>query len=133
VQGTNYAAQYGESPYAEVAGDLQALNHWTPQNPGAPYPRLWLNYQNNLQSSDYWIVNTAYMRVKNIELAYNLSGKTLRRTGIKNLRFSFTGNNLITFTHFKWYDPEATPGLSLYSQVLNPLMKSFTGGVTLQF
>lgn len=127
VQGYNDATIYGK-----VAGSDQILDHWTPQNTGAPYPRLWSNYQNNAQTSDYWIVNTAYMRIKNMELAYNLPRKMLQKTGIKNLRISFTGNNLATFTHFKWYDPETITGSSTY-QVGNPLMRSFTGGIALQF
>ena len=128
VQGYNQVGQYNGVP-----GNAQTWNHWTPQNPGAPFPRLWINYQNNEQSSNYWVVNNAYMRVKNIELAYNLPRKMLQRTGIKGVRIALSGNNLITFTKFKWYDPEEMSINSPLAGLGNPLLKSFTAGVSLQF
>jgi hypothetical protein len=131
VQAYNYA---GANGFYYLAGGVQALDHWTPQHTNASYPRLWVNDQNNGQNSDYWIVNTAYMRVKNIELAYNLSQKILQRSGIRNLRISVTANNMITFSKFKLYDPEAaSSGDNAVSAMGNPLMKSFTAGVSLQF
>ncbi len=130
IQGTANVQAYNYlSNYSEIAGNAQQLNHWTPQTPNAPFPRLWVNYQNSAQASDYWIVNTAYMRIKNIELAYSLPAKFLKRTGMKNFRISITGNNLITFTKFKLADPEGA-GVTLPR---DPLIKSFTAGATIQF
>ena len=127
VRGYNQAAEYNIIPAA-----AWLVNRWTPEHTNASYPRLWVNYQNNGQASDYWVVNNAYMRLKNIELAYNFPRKILNRT-FKGIRIALTGNNLYTFTKFRWYDPEslninnATPGVG------NPLLKSFTAGATLQF
>ena len=128
VQGYNSVGQYNLVP-----GSTELLNHWTPQNPNAPYPRLWINYQNNQQGSDYWIVNNAYMRVKNIELAYSLPKKLLQRAGVKGIRVSFSGNNLITLTKFKLYDPESAVNTNSTGGLGNPILKSFTAGIGLQF
>ena len=128
VQGYNSAISYGSL----VAG-VQELNHWTPQNTSAPFPRLWVNYQNNYQSSDYWMENSAYIRLKNIELAYTLPLRLLQRSGMKSIRLALSGNNLLTFSHLKYYDPEGFNGQINSYYVTNPLMKSFTAGATLQF
>ena len=128
VRGYNYAGEFNE-----VAGSVQLVNHWTPQTPNAPFPRLWINYQNNGQSSDYWVINNAYMRVKNIELAYNLPRRWLQKVGVKNIRVAFSGNNLITFSKFKLYDPEEAVITSSTGGLNNPLLKSYTAGVSLQF
>jgi hypothetical protein len=128
VQQLNVVSQYNI-----VAANAQQVDHWTPQNTGAPYPRLWINYQNNEQNSDYWIVNSSYMRVKNMELAYTLPLRALQRSGIKNIRIAVSGNNLITFSKFKWFDPEMVGALGGNSAFPNPLMKSFTAGLSLVF
>ena len=128
VRGYNIAAQYNL-----IAGGVQQLNHWTPQNTGAPYPRLWINYQENAQTSDYWVVNNSYMRIKNIELAYNLPRSLLQKASIKGLRISLSGNNLVTFSKFRWYDPEAMLITNPSGGLGNPLLKSFTAGLSLQF
>lgn len=113
--------------YVGLPASAQKLDRWTPAHTDAAYPRLWYNNRNNTESSDYWIVSTAYLRVKNIELGYNLPASVLRRVGAKSLRLSVSANNLFTFTHFKLFDPESA------GQVRDPLMKSFAAGATLQF
>lgn len=127
VRGYNYAAQDNLIPAANWLS-----NHWTPQNPNAPFPRLWINYQENEEGSDYWVVNNAYMRLKNIELAYNLPHRLLGRA-FKGVRIALSGNNLITFSKFRWYDPESMNINSPTGDLNNPLLKSFTAGVSLQF
>ncbi|RBL89138.1 TonB-dependent receptor [Chitinophaga flava] len=128
-QGSGNVQAYNSTTNSRVgvSGSQQLLDHWTPQNTQATYPRLWVNYQNNAEVSDYWIVNAAYMRLKNIELAYSLRKEILQKIGVKNLRLSISGNNLLTLTHFKLTDPESA------GQITDPLMKSYTVGATLQF
>lgn len=113
--------------YSYMPASSQQLDRWRPTHTDAAYPRLWYDNQNNTEASDYWIVNTAYIRVKNIELGYSLPASVLRRVGAKSLRLTVSANNLFTFTHFKLFDPESA------GQVRDPLMKSFAAGATLQF
>ncbi|WP_161596782.1 SusC/RagA family TonB-linked outer membrane protein [Chitinophaga vietnamensis] len=113
--------------FNNLPATVDKLDRWTPEHTNASYPRLWVNNQNNRQTSDFWVRNTAYLRVKNIELAYNLPGSLIRHIGAKALRFTVSANNLFTFTHFNMYDPEGA------GQVRDPLMKSFAAGATLQF
>ncbi|TAM98639.1 MAG: TonB-dependent receptor [Chitinophagaceae bacterium] len=123
VSAYNTPANYG---FGYTPGTF-LLDHWTPANTNAPYPRLFLNYQNNQETSDYWIVNTAYMRVKNVELGYHLPQSWLHRIGAKQVLITVGGNNLLTFTKFKMFDPESA------GQVRDPLMKSYTASLMITF
>jgi hypothetical protein len=127
VQGINAPAQKNFLPAAEWMKD-----HWTPAHPDAAFPRLWINYQNNSQNSTYWIVNTAYLRLKNIELAYTLPERWVGHA-FKSARITLSGNNLVTFSRFRWYDPEAMDIQSSAAGLSNPILKSLTGGLTVQF
>lgn len=103
------------------------LDRWTPDNTDASYPRLWYNNQNNQVNSDYWVKNTSYMRLKNVEIAYRLPDQLLSRYGINQMRVALGGNNLLTFTNFKEFDPESA------GEVRDPLMKSYTLSIQLNF
>jgi TonB-linked SusC/RagA family outer membrane protein len=113
--------------YTGLPANTELLGRWTPEHTNATYPRLWYNNQNNAERSDYWIRNTAYLRVKNIELGYSLPAVVLQAIHAKSLRFTVSANNLFTFTRFKLFDPESA------GEVRDPLMKSFAAGATLQF
>jgi TonB-linked SusC/RagA family outer membrane protein len=94
------------------------LDSWTPSNPNATFPRLWLNYtQDNPSSvpSSFWIRNASYVRLKNVQLGYSLPAAWAKTIGVKKLRVYYSGQNILTFTSFyKWIDPEAPAGESGY-------------------
>jgi TonB-linked SusC/RagA family outer membrane protein len=113
--------------YTNLPATAEMLGRWTPEHTAATYPRLWFDNQNNSERSDYWIRNTSYIRVKNIELGYTLPSVMLQAIHAKSLRFTLSANNLFTFTRFKMFDPESA------GEVRDPLMKSFAAGATLQF
>lgn len=94
------------------------LNSWSPTNPNATFPRLWLNYTQDNPSSTYssfWIRNASYLRLKNVQLGYSLPAAWAKTIGVKKLRVYYSGQNVLTFTSFyKWIDPEAPSGESGY-------------------
>jgi len=102
------------------------LDHWTPENTDASYPRLWLNDSNNRQNSSYWVENASYFRLKNLEIAYSLPEKLLSKFGIDNLRIAISGTNLFTFSAIKDWDPEG------YS-IGYPLQKYYSCSLTTSF
>jgi TonB-linked SusC/RagA family outer membrane protein len=57
--------------------------------------------------SDVLLQKTSWVRLRNVSLGYSLPEKILSKTFIKNLRFTATGNNLLLFTPFMGFDPEA--------------------------
>ena len=89
----------------------QADNCWTEANPNkwAEYPRLeTLNMNNtNLQTSDYWVRNASFLRVKNVQIGYTLPKTWTKKIGMENVRVYVSGQNLFSFNSFyKGWDPE---------------------------
>lgn len=89
------------------------LDFWTPTNTDAKYPRLSApgsaSSSNNFrQASDLYMLNGAYLRLKNITLGYTLPRVWTSRIGIEKLRIYFTGQNLLTFSHNSFIDPESS-------------------------
>ena len=85
---------------------VEWMNRWTPENPSDKYPRLDANRANNGYFSDFWLEEGSYLRLKNLEFGYTFSQNIMNKVGIENLRVYFGGQNLITFTNLKHFDPE---------------------------
>lgn len=89
------------------------LDFWTPTNTEAKYPRLSASgsasSQNNFrQASDMYMLNGAYLRLKNITLGYTLPKAWTAKVGVDKLRIYVTGQNLLTFSHNSFIDPETS-------------------------
>lgn len=81
---------------------------WTPENPDAKYPRLSTTPNgNNAWESDWWIINGEYLRLKNFQVGYNVPENILRKTPFSRLNVYVAGTNVLTFSHFKYMDPES--------------------------
>lgn len=84
------------------------------QNANASYPRLSLSgaagSSNNQQTSSWWLRSGDFLRLKNVEIGYSLPKNILDRSFVKSLRFYVSGNNLLTFSKFKLWDPEKGGG-----------------------
>lgn len=107
-------------------------NSWRPDNTDAEYPRLTANtvsHQNNAQQSDFWKRNGAYLRVKNITLGYTLPKSWTNKLGVSNVRIYANGTNLLTFTEFKYIDPESTNVATGYY----PQQRTFSFGLDVKF
>ena len=94
-------------------------------NPNASYPRLsYGGNSNNYRASTFWLRNGSYLRLKTLEVGYNLPQKWVNKIYSKNIRVFFIGTNLLTFSDFKLWDPEmgSTTGTHY------PLTKSFSFG-----
>ncbi|TKG95459.1 SusC/RagA family TonB-linked outer membrane protein [Puteibacter caeruleilacunae] len=108
-------------------------NYWsnynTPEeNLAAKYPRLTGNNQGlNGRFSDYWMMNGAYFRLKNITLGYTIPKSFSQRIGLSKLRVFVAGNDLFSIDNFpKGMDPEH--GYSSYF-----ITKSYIAGVKIKF
>ena len=94
-------------------------------NPNASYPRLsYGGNSNNYRASTFWLRNGSYLRLKTLEIGYNLPQKWVNKIYSKNIRVFFIGSNLLTFSDFKLWDPEmgSTTGTHY------PLAKTFSFG-----
>jgi len=76
-------------------------------NPGGVTPRLTSANKNNWYDSSFWMKSAAYLRLKNIQLGYDLPKSWMRKIGLKSAYVYVNAQNLFTATNF-WdgYDPE---------------------------
>ncbi|MEM6846162.1 MAG: SusC/RagA family TonB-linked outer membrane protein [Bacteroidota bacterium] len=125
----------GDAVWAfQNAGKIQDwhLDYWTPQNPNAAHPQLVATTShNNYATSDFWIWNAAYLRLRNLTFGYTFPQTVLDGIFVDNLRVYFSGQNLFTLDDMApGWDPE-TPNNT--SGALYPIAKAFTFGVDLTF
>ena len=104
--------QSGQAGYMPVAYDHQT-DFWTPENRDAQYPRLMsntgLNANNNYASSDFWLVNGAYLRMKDFQLGYDFKYKLLKNISwLTRCKVGISGQNIFTISQATKYglDPE---------------------------
>lgn len=107
------------------------LDYWTEGNRDAKYPRL-LEATSSLgfnhMTSDFWMINAGYLRMKNLQVGYNFSNDLLKNTGLSNIRLYFSANNLFTISNFTpGYDPETLNAFTY------PLSRTYSFGLNLQF
>jgi TonB-linked SusC/RagA family outer membrane protein len=79
------------------------MDYWTETNPNAFYPRP-TDYGAAADKWDFqpqtrYLLNMAYLRLKNLTFGYSLSKGVTRRLGIERLRVFFSGENILTFDH----------------------------------
>lgn len=100
-------------------------------NINAKIPRLTLNYADltNYYNSSLWIKDASYLRLRNVQVAYNLNGSYLNKIGANSLRIFVSGQNLFTWDNLKFIDPENVASGSM----TYPQLKVFNFGVNLQF
>ncbi len=123
-------------------------DYWTEENTGAFYPRAW-NMANsvnayNMYRQDRYLLNMAYMRIKNITLGYTLPAYITKKAWINKARFYLSLENFFTFDHLDGtpVDPEIVAGVGLLSDsnyqlgragLSSPAFKSVSVGVQLNF
>lgn len=111
------------------------LDHWTPTNTDAKYPKISRNSSSRV--SDRFVEDGSYLRLKNILLAYNFPLNNSQGKFLKSLRLYASGQNLLTFTNYSWWDPEVNSkgadnrmGIDHFSY---PIPKSYTIGLNATF
>lgn len=106
-------------------------NRWTPTHQDSKYPRAnQAPYANNTQTSDFWMVNTGYLRLKTAIIGYTLPERMTKSIGMKNLRVYVSGQNVLTFSKLDYMDPEVgyTDGETAY-----PTQKAYVFGLNVTF
>ncbi len=99
------------SPFVKGRNALNVIadDHWSTNNPDpfAFWPRLSDKLEkNNTVNSTWWLRDGSFLRLKSVELGYTLPKDLITKIKLKNLRVYFSGNNLLTFSKFKLWDPE---------------------------
>ena len=123
--------QFGSTNTSALA-QWVADNSWTESNPGAILPRIsFTNRVHNNRDSQAWIIDSKYVRLKNVEIGYTIN-KPKWLPLLNYIRFYASGQNLLTFADFKGNDPEA-PGSGLDFGVRYPMTRVYNFGVQVNF
>ena len=127
--------------YQSVAGDyfdnqtVDQLNRWQKIGDITNVPQARLYGSNGTGSSTRFLQSSDFIRLRNMSIGYALPNKILKDAGISSLRIYLTGVNLLTFTKYNGYDPEARRddqgiGEEFYS---TPPAKTIAMGVNINF
>lgn len=110
------------------------LDYWTPDNTSAYWPKPYTSSEGakNHQVQTRYLQSGAYMRVKNLQIGYDLL-KLVRIPGMSRLRIYLSGENILTFSKInKNYDPEVVDGGWGMGKIY-PLLKSYSVGTNIDF
>ncbi|PWJ40953.1 SusC/RagA family TonB-linked outer membrane protein [Sediminitomix flava] len=120
----------GSNPGANLATD--ALDAWTKEGDITDVPRYMANNTDNgHQTSTRFLEDGSYLRLQNITLGYTLPKHLTNKMGMQNFRVYAVGENLLTFTDYKGYDPEVGVGGSTGLGI--PGVAKLTLGVNVEF
>ncbi len=135
LQGQARSAQYVLAESGEVGNFFSswADNRWSPSTPDGTFPRVDVRSSSSinggLNRNDFWLQNTSFLRLKNVELGYNIPASVLNRIGFQSIRVYANGFNLATFTDVEDIDPEGSSGNGQFY----PQQKIFNVGLNVKF
>jgi len=116
------------------------LKSWSPENTHTNMPRLTGNDVNNTnRTSDRFVEDGSYIRLKNLMIAYNFPKQWLNKIKLNSAKIYFSAQNLLTLTNYSGADPEigqisSTHYLSRGVDIgTYPQAKTFVMGVKINF
>lgn len=111
------------------------LDYWTPDNRDAFFPRNYplggVNYGISRSTQTKYMINGAYLRIKNLTFGYSLPTDILKKNGIDKLRLYIAGENLFSFNDYP--DGINTELATQGSGGIYPFIKSYSIGLNLTF
>ena len=112
--------------------NANALERWTGEGTSNSFPRMTLLDENRnfSRSSDFFVQNGSFFRIKTLQFGYNLPASMLDKVGIKKVRVYISGNNVLTFTKYEGFDSEITSGVD---RGIYPQARSYMVGVNVGF
>ncbi|MCD7899679.1 MAG: hypothetical protein LUH22_07345 [Bacteroides sp.] len=126
------------NPFSDTEGRDNAFsnitNRWsedTPTNQNVFYPRLYVGSHNtnNYQQSTWWQKDVSFIRLKQVNISYNVPKRLLEKYFVKSASLYLMGTNLLTFSKFKLWDPE----LNTNNGVNYPNVSNYSIGVKFSF
>jgi len=97
----------------QLANFRTDVDPWSTSNPNGKDPRLAVDQSsdptvsfNNMAQTDRWLESGSYVRLRNVEIAYQLPTSLLNRVNFTNARIYISGQNLFTITKYKGLDPD---------------------------
>ena len=111
-----------------------AIDRWTGEGTSNTYPRLTFDDRNKnfARSSDFYVEDGSFFRLKSLQLGYNITGSVAERIGLRKMRIYYAGTNLLTFTKYSGFDPEIGAGLGI-DRGIYPQARVNTIGLNITF
>lgn len=136
VQGQKeYVRNWGFDPFQQsTPPTTNWRNAWTPENKSTTMPAIYVSGYAPVSGSlsSYYLQDGSFLRVKNIQLGYNVDDRLTRKAGIASLRLYFAADNLLVITKYPSLDPERSPATNA-SLVNYPQNKILSFGVRAKF
>jgi len=141
----NYTKVFTDFPlFFNGNRSTRVLDSWTPTNTDATLPALNNSIQNGeADPNSYFVEDGSYLRLKNIQLGYNLPETLMNKIGTSSIRFYVQASNLITISGYNGVDPEVLPRFNGDGSVDNlttgvdfgsyPIARVFTFGTNIKF
>ncbi|WP_149526125.1 SusC/RagA family TonB-linked outer membrane protein [Sphingobacterium hotanense] len=107
-------------------------NRWQPGSLDSKYPRIPTLSEPGEPSglkSTFWLQNASFVRLKTLELGYDLDPILVSKLKMSSARIFVNGNNLFTISEIKWYDPEGSSDRGTFY----PQSKVFNLGLSVGF
>ena len=105
----------------------KVLEAWTPENKDTDVPK----YGEKIAFDSRLLENASFLRLKSARLSYALPSEWFEKIGlISGVRVYVTGRNLLTFTKFSGFDPEAVRNYAMNSY---PNTRQYVGGLQITF
>jgi len=113
----------------------EALSRWTGPGTSNKFPRLVFNdpNQNFSRSSDFYLQQGSYFRIKVLQIGYTLPASITKRAGLSKLRVYLTGNNLLTLTKYNGFDPEIGGDSYGIDRGIYPQPRALMAGINIGF
>ncbi len=122
MQGATGASIFIRTESGDIGNYLKYShdNRWSINNPSSVHPRLasrnntYYTNPGTFGNNTYYLFSKDYMRLKNLQIAYNFPKRLIEPFGLSRFRVYVSGLNLLTFDKYKIYDPEATNTAGTY-------------------
>jgi TonB-linked SusC/RagA family outer membrane protein len=127
-----YFHKYSKEGKYNLLEDLLA-NRYTAGSMDSKYPLIPSSENETMDvsgfHSTFWLKDASFVRLKTLELSYDLSNNLLSKIKIASMRIFLNGNNLFTIDKLKWYDPEGSSTTGNFY----PQSKIYNIGINISF
>jgi len=137
-QGIAFANMYTQDPLTNITWENRTINKmwrdaWTTDNTDTDIPKISYNNTWDNSVSSFWIHDISFIKLKNIQLGYNLPENVLTSLGLQNVYLYLNAQNVFTIVNkdYEGWDPERNNFTS--DSNMYPIPRIASIGINLKF
>lgn len=108
------------------------LDYWTPDNRDARFPRMFIGGAQNTVRSSHWLMDGSYLRLKNVQLGYNLPAKLISKARISAAKVYVSGQDVWEISNM-WLKNAFDPEMPSNASWQYPFFRTVMVGINLTF